>query len=101
MLRPGLLGSYEQYGERYCINQQQQQGGPSPSQRAWPGQQYQGANAARAEELHRLLAANVMVRRTKAAVGGLALPDKTRMRVSSRGAGGSMLEGLFCARACF
>lgn len=88
MLRPGLLGSYDEFGKKYCVPE-----GPSPAAAAaggrgggrgyFPGQQYYGCNAARVDELHRLLLANVVVRRTKAQVG-LSLPTKTRMKVSRR-----------------
>lgn len=81
MLRPGLLGSFDEFGRKYCIPEGQTAAGSSGGGRGYfPGQLYQGCNKARVDELHRLLLANVMVRRTKSQVG-LALPTKTRLKV--------------------
>ncbi|GIM08572.1 hypothetical protein Vretimale_12591, partial [Volvox reticuliferus] len=92
LLRPGLLGSFKEFGERYCLSaqafiarrqqqQQQQQGGPGPSSGGpWQpmGSEYRGA--LNTGELHLLLGECVMVRRLKRNV--LAdLPPKIRSKV--------------------
>ncbi|GAX78561.1 hypothetical protein CEUSTIGMA_g6001.t1 [Chlamydomonas eustigma] len=80
MLQPGLLGTYREFGERYCVNP----GGPPASSNRFnspghfPGQEYRGA--ANLHELSMLLQSTVMIRRTKAEVAG-QLPDKIRQRV--------------------
>eukprot|EP00198_Chlamydomonas_reinhardtii_P008402 XP_001697739.1 SNF2 superfamily protein [Chlamydomonas reinhardtii] len=81
MLKPGLLGSYTEYGDRYCVNtantfyQQQQQQHQTPN---FPGQEYTGANAL--GELKAVLGECVMVRRRKDEVLG-DLPPKIRSKV--------------------
>ncbi|GFR50030.1 hypothetical protein Agub_g12180, partial [Astrephomene gubernaculifera] len=95
LLRPGLLGSFDSFGERYCLSpqahaarqlQQQQKGGrggyPHPGRPPYPapfpGSEYRGA--ACLGELRAVLAECVMTRRSKRQV--LAdLPPKIRTKV--------------------
>jgi hypothetical protein len=83
MLRPNLFGSFDEFGKKYCLTP------ASPAAAAGSGgggggrsfrPKYSGSNPATAIELHNLLAANVMVRRTKDQ-SGVSLPDKTRLKV--------------------
>jgi hypothetical protein len=89
MLRPNLLGSYEEFGSKYCLQagQEASVGGAGGSNGLphWQQQrQFQGCNLTRSEELHQLLMANVMVRRTKTQVS-LDLPEKARIKVRPQG----------------
>ena len=70
MLHPGMLGSYREYGNRYCITAQQ------PTYRQpYPGEEYMGAS--NLEELSLVLGRTIMLRRTKAQVAQ-QLPPKIR-----------------------
>lgn len=87
MLRPHFFGTYDEYGKKYCLNTNTPLGGGSGGGSGWGRggaggfkPQYSGANPATAAELHQLLLANVMVRRTKGQ-SGVQLPQKTRLRV--------------------
>jgi hypothetical protein len=96
MLRPlQLLGTFDEFGRNFCTPEGEQAGsspaagsgrsyGSSGGGRSFPQLPYQGCNRARLDELHKLLLANVMVRRTKAQVG-LDLPSKTRLKVRRMG----------------
>lgn len=78
MLRGNLFGSYDDFGKKYCI----MPSSPAPAGgRGWRPK-YMGSNPANANELHQLLLANVMVRRTKGQ-SGVTLPEKTRLNVRS------------------
>lgn len=81
MLRQNLFGSYDDFGKKYCLLPNSPAGGGSSGGggRGWRPK-YQGSNPATAGELHRLLLANVMVRRTKGQAG-VGLPEKTRLKV--------------------
>jgi hypothetical protein len=88
MLRPNcLLGTFDEYGRKFCTPEGEQTSSPAAGSgrsigggRFIPALPYQGCNRARLQGLHKLLLANVMVRRTKAQVG-LDLPSKTRLKV--------------------
>jgi SNF2 family DNA or RNA helicase len=90
ILRPNcLLGSFDEFGRKFCTPEGEQACSPAAGSgrsigggRYVPAQPYQGCNKARLPELHKLLLANLMVRRTKAQVG-LDLPSKTRLKVGS------------------
>jgi hypothetical protein len=76
MLRGNLCGSYDDFGKKYCILPSS----PAPAGgRGWRPK-YMGSNPATANQLHQLLLANVMVRRTKGQ-SGVTLPEKTRLKV--------------------
>jgi len=77
MLRPHLFGTYDDFGKKYCLPPNSP--GPGSNRGGWRPK-YTGSNPATADELHRLLLANVMVRRTKGQ-SGITLPDKTRQKV--------------------
>lgn len=81
MLRQNLFGSYDDFGKKYCLVPNSPAGGGSSGGggRGWRPK-YQGSNPATAGELHWLLLANVVVRRTKGQAG-VGLPDKTRLKV--------------------
>lgn len=79
MLRPNLFGSYDDFGKKYCLTPNSPAPGGASGGRGWRPK-YSGFNPATVNELHQLLAANVMVRRTKGQ-SGVTLPDKTRLKV--------------------
>lgn len=80
MLRPNLFGTYDDFGKKYCtLPSSPAAAAGSGGARGWRPK-YMGSNSATADELHRLLLANVMVRRTKGQ-SGVTLPDKTRLKV--------------------
>lgn len=82
MLRPNLLGSFDDFGKKYCLppaSPAAAGGSGGGGGRVWRPK-YSGSNPATAAELNRLLNANVMVRRTKGQ-SGVTLPDKTRLKV--------------------
>ncbi|WIA08961.1 hypothetical protein OEZ85_008376 [Tetradesmus obliquus] len=106
MLRENLLGKFEEFGAKYCTPEGEQASSPAAGSgrgygsgggRSFPVAPFQGCNRARLGELHRLLLANVMVRRTKAQVG-LGLPSKTRLRVAV-GVDAPGQQRLACIRA--
>ncbi|KAG1680929.1 hypothetical protein FOA52_009888 [Chlamydomonas sp. UWO 241] len=73
MLRPGLLGTYWAFGNRYCVT-------PWFRNRAlkYPGQEFSGSN--NLDELSHVLCSSVLLRRTKAQVAQ-QLPEKVRTRI--------------------
>ncbi|GBF89187.1 hypothetical protein Rsub_01904 [Raphidocelis subcapitata] len=84
MLRPGLLGSYEAYGDRFCVDLRTlaaggggRGGGGGGAAGGWMDP-YRGARDL--DELRALLEQNVMLRRTKESVD-MALPPKMRHRI--------------------
>lgn len=79
MLRPNLLGSFDDFGKRYCLTPNSPAAAAGGA-RGWRPK-YSGFNPSTAAELHRLLMANVMVRRTKGQ-SGVTLPEKTRLKVN-------------------
>lgn len=82
MLRPNLFGTFDDFGKKYCLPPAAAGlagGSGGGGGRGWRPK-YSGTNPATAAELHRLLLANVMVRRTKGQ-SGVSLPDKTRLKV--------------------
>ncbi|GBF96313.1 hypothetical protein Rsub_09108 [Raphidocelis subcapitata] len=80
MLRPGLLGSYEAYGDRFCVDLRTLAAGGGGGGGAAGGwmDPYRGARDL--DELRTLLEQNVMLRRTKESVD-MALPPKLRHRI--------------------
>lgn len=80
MLRENLFGSFDDFGKEYCLTPNSP--APGAGGAAWRPK-YSGFNPATAHELHQLLAANVMVRRTKGQ-SGVSLPDKTRLKVGGQ-----------------
>ena len=93
MLRPGLFGTYTQFGQRYCVNPNQPHSSGSPNAAwfaggqgggggalHWQQKQNEFKGASNLGELNLLLTSTIMVRRTKASVA-LQLPDKIRSRI--------------------
>ncbi|KAF5827788.1 P-loop containing nucleoside triphosphate hydrolase protein [Dunaliella salina] len=75
MLRPQLLGTYHEFGQRYCTNPGVQ---PSYPSSPYAAPEYRGA--CRLTELNQRLTAAVMIRRQKDDVAS-QLPDKIRQKV--------------------
>jgi hypothetical protein len=93
MLRPNLFGTFDDFGKKYCLPPASPAAAGSSSGGGGRGfkPKYSGTNPATAAELHRLLMANVMVRRTKGQ-SGVSLPDKTRLKVRTLSAAVYALE---------
>lgn len=80
MLHPGLLGTFDEFGMKYCDGKAATswQYATSPS----TTMDYRGITTHRLEELRTMLQSEIMIRRTKTEVDqDLKLPDKIRHRV--------------------